>query len=468
MTKRPRQDDIAHFVNASTPHRFARYGGAWVCAWEEDPLDGRAYSCDCVEPHRMKLVKPSGRADRRSFAGYFAHVAEGAGGGGESMLHRNAKHMLRVWMSAPMRTIAFATEACVQCRSPMAVRTFASSDYRVELERRSADGQWRYDCTLVDRTSNATIAALEVMATHACTVSKIEGTHLLLAEFKAREVTQEIEYALASQLEEAKLTNLILPKRRRCVECVLMECQTAMHQVWRGEQMAWTELEALCMNEWERLDVERAKEREAFRIQRARVTQVERFQEAVLKQCPLLPTQHAELIVEHFGDNMLLDTRNGFLAIWNQKRVPLPGMGDYFISFKSNYGRDFKTPGYALLLVDDSWLISGGNRLHGAMRHVWQKHDIPRENVLAIRSDYIVRRASDIQTAHLDGTFINFKNWLFPLLKKCEDAYQICANCGDAGHRHSECGLRICARCKRKGHLSRECFAKRSVDGTPL
>jgi hypothetical protein len=417
----------------------------------------------------MKLVKPSGRPDRRSFAGYFAHVTEGAGGGGESMLHRNAKHMMRMWMDTPARTIAFATEACIKCQSPMAMRTFASSDYRVELERRSADGQWRYDCTLVERTSNATIAALEVMATHACTVSKIEGTHLLLAEFKAREVTQEIEYAMASQLDAARLTNLILPKRRRCIECVLMECQTAMHQEWRNEQMAWTEFEALCLNEWQRLDVGRAKEREAFRIHQARVMLIERFQEEVLKQCPLLPTRHAELIVEYFGGCMHLEIRdNGPLPAWNQKRFPLSSVGDYFISFNSNFGRDYKTPGYALLLVDDSWLVSGGNRLHGAIRHVWQKHDIPRENVLAIHSDYIVRRASDLQRALFDGTYITFKNWLFPLLKKCEDAYQICANCGDPGHRSGECGLRICARCKRKGHLIRECFAKRSVDGTPL
>ena len=384
------------------------------------------------------------------------------------MLHRNAKHMMRMWMDTPARTITFATEACVECWSPMAMRTFASSDYRVELERRSADGQWRYDCTLVERTSNATIAALEVMATHACTVSKIEGTHLLLAEFKARDVTQEIEYALASQLDEAKLTNLILPKRRRCMECVLMERQTAMLQEWRGEQMVWTEFDALCLNEWERQDVERAKEREILRIQRARVMQVERFQEAVLKQCPLLPARHAELIVEQFGASMGLQNRTGWLPAINQKRIPLPGMGDYFISYDSDYGARCNKHANALLLVDDSWLISGGNRLHGAIKHVWQNYDIPRENVMAIHIDYIVRRAPDIQDAFLKGTHITFKNWLFPLLKKCEDAYQICANCGDPGHRSGECSLRICARCKRKGHLIRECFAKRSVDGTPL
>ena len=64
--KRQRDNDVLMDAFFSVPHRFARQGDAWVCAWQ---AAGGEYTCDCAEgPHRMKLVRPSGRTDRRSFA----------------------------------------------------------------------------------------------------------------------------------------------------------------------------------------------------------------------------------------------------------------------------------------------------------------------------------------------------------------------------------------------------------------
>jgi hypothetical protein len=91
--------------------------------------------------------------------------------------------------------------------------------------------------------------------------------------------------------------------------------------------------------------------------------------------------------------------------------------------------------------------------------------------VFAIDSGYIVRRAHDIETAFLtdgDGGFIHFRSCLFPMLKQCEDAYQLCANCGAPGHRSNTCRIRTCARCKRRGHLAGNCFARRALDGSEL
>ena len=81
---------------------------------------------------------------------------------------------------------------------------------------------------------------------------------------------------------------------------------------------------------------------------------------------------------------------------------------------------------------------------------------------------------------------MTFKSCLYPILKQCEDEYQICAHCGVSGHRSESCGarqctrcgemghaaadcdVRVCRRCKRRAHLAAQCYAKRALDGTPL
>ena len=271
-----------------------------------------------------------------------------------------------------------------------------------------------------------------------------------------------------------ELTNLILHRKDEascCSSCVRVECERAMHQAWLDEQTTWKALEGQCLDEWMRLDRVRVEEYNArVRLDR-RMADLAHFHEVVHQHpLPLSTTRHAELIVEHLGTSMMMEIRdNGPLPPLNQRRLPLQYACDYFIAFNSNYGVHFATNGYALLLVDDDWLMFGGRRLHAAIKHVWRHYDIPREHVIAVRSDYIVRRLADIQRAHLDDKQpIRFGNCLFPLLKECEDEHQNCANCGESGHRSHACTLRICARCKRQGHLAGACFAKRMLDGTPL
>ena len=49
--KRQRNIDAAGVTNA-TPHRFARQGKVWVCAWQAD--EGGEYTINCADgPHRI-------------------------------------------------------------------------------------------------------------------------------------------------------------------------------------------------------------------------------------------------------------------------------------------------------------------------------------------------------------------------------------------------------------------------------
>ena len=259
--KRQRETDVSLFFNNATPHRFARHGDQWVGAWQAD--ERGEYTCECADgPHRMKLVRPSGRTDRRSFASYFAHVA-GAGqyegsGSGESLTHRTAKHMLRMWLEdagAPRR-LEFATEHCPQCDSATPMRTFAAAEYRIELERRSADGRWRYDCVLFSRASGARVALLEVVATHACSRAKLEADHgdgMVLAEFRALAVNLNIEHALRAEegalgaegaepkpttTTTVRLDNILL-RKRTCAACSYAESVASITAAWARECAAW-------------------------------------------------------------------------------------------------------------------------------------------------------------------------------------------------------------------------------------
>ena len=490
--KRQRETDISLFCSNATPHRFARQGDQWVCAWQAD--EGGEYTCDCANgPHRMKLVRPSGRTDRRSFASYFAHVAtsghyEGSGSG-ESMLHRNAKYMLRMWLedaSAP-RQLEFATEHCPRCDQATPMRTFAAAEYRIELERRSIDGRWRYDCVLFARADGARIAALEVVATHACSRAKLAADHgdgMVLAEFRALGVDLNIQHALRTEGESTPTTvsldNLLL-RRRTCAACHYAESVRAITSAWERERAAWEDLDILQTQEWARLDAERmareAREREALERQRRLEGTIMDFLDALAVTPTPSAAAHAALVIQHFGSAMRLVvtqyTPERTLRGWDRTALP-------------DGAQCFRLGNFALLLIDDSWTTSACARVHAAKRHLWQRHDVPRQNVAALNVAHVVRSVPLIQAAYLADQHMTFKSCLYPILKQCEDEYQICAHCGVSGHRSEACGarqctrcgemghaaadcaVRVCRRCKRRGHLAGDCFAKRALDGTPL
>ena len=185
-TKRIRDDD---------QHQYAmNQKGEWIHA--RNGLKGVSYYCDCPEHHKQKLVAPSGREGKRTFAHYFAHQTSFDGksscmSNGESMKHRLAKHKIRELAS----TLSFDTEQCPKCKW---TKQFHSDGHTVQIEIQSIDKQWRYDCLLFD-SIGMQVFALEVVHTHFSSDEKINSTrsnvngNLGFAEFMADDVMESVD-----------------------------------------------------------------------------------------------------------------------------------------------------------------------------------------------------------------------------------------------------------------------------------
>jgi hypothetical protein len=185
-------------------HQYALdEAGEWIHA--RDAKKSEKYYCDCPDRHILKLVGPSGRACKRSFKHYFAHYGTSTcTSGGESMIHRLAKHKLRELVS----TLTFVMERCPGCKRP---KRFRASGHTISLEVRSEDGLWRYDCLLKDARGTP-VFALEVAHTHFSSLSKLNAirSHMGFAEFNAKHILEATD---------GSLENLDPVQNVLCFEC---------------------------------------------------------------------------------------------------------------------------------------------------------------------------------------------------------------------------------------------------------
>lgn len=140
-------------------------------------LRGRIYVCECPERHTVFLRK--GPVVRP----HFAHFSDAkCKGGGESAEHKAAKHRMRTMKGK----YVFVKEHCPRCGEQIIERC---DDGRVEIEVRSDDGRWWYDCVYVSNSGRR--VALEIFHSHATTCEKIAATRaagMEIAEFHAEEV----------------------------------------------------------------------------------------------------------------------------------------------------------------------------------------------------------------------------------------------------------------------------------------
>ena len=443
------------------PHRYALdvASGAWVNAERESPRDDakrKEYACDCPERHRLKLVHPSGVDGRRPFAPYFAHVHPGecAGVPGEGLVHSNSKHILREWMSQPDCSISFHMLGCRLCDCPYEERTFASAMYSIQLERRSVNGRWRYDCLLYDRASGAPVYALEMVATHWASTAKIEDTRangIGIAEFRALDIVAAPPVAAGNY----RLHNLSLERMGECRACHVRAREEAMLFQLEGERAAWATLEARMQAEYARVAEghKRRFEAEAEARRRQRIIGTIR---ALPITTPLRIRAH--VIVEHLGSAMaIVCTGLGRLGLSECRRHD----DDILVATRNDR---------AVLLFDDTWSASAYERMHHSIRRVWKELDVPRRQVVAIRVDTVVQREEQILQAFHEATtaVVEFRDCLHAILMQVENEYQICACCGIAGHRCASCPHRPCTRCGRLGHLVEKCYARKHADGRRL
>ena len=186
------------------------------------------YVCSCPDRHRVLLKK----GDIRT--AHFAHWDE-CRGGGESEEHRAAKQSLRERKG----DYSFVKEICPMCKRK---KIEYCSNGTVEIEVRSDDKRWWYDC--VYKSISGYSIALEVFHTHKTTQEKIEATRqkgMQIAEFRAKEI---------NEMEEGARINNLLAVTRYCSD----KCELGARQ--KAEELRllkWAEQQL----EEERREIER-------------------------------------------------------------------------------------------------------------------------------------------------------------------------------------------------------------------
>jgi len=197
--------------------------GEWVCAATETKKKGAKFYCECPDKHRVKLRKPSGVLGKRPFEDHFAHLPDvnnfipTCRGGGESDEHKLAKHLLRIHHGS----YSFDMFRCKTCRY---VEQWVGDTGHVELELRSSDGRWRYDCVVMDEVP---VMALEVYHTHKTSDDKVRGTKMPVAEFVAHEV---IDCGAKGQLRN------LMVVMGTCERCLKTQTQRGQWEAWNSER----------------------------------------------------------------------------------------------------------------------------------------------------------------------------------------------------------------------------------------
>lgn len=265
-----------------TGSRYARnQQGQWVKASDVEQDTEALFFCDCPAMHKMKLVKPSGLPEKRTFKDYFAHVSCGhkrtsdgeliisCCSGGESLEHKHAKHRLREMVGQ----FSFVVEKCRSCQLELVED---GRDARILVEIRSDDRKWRYDCVLV--RDDVKVAALEIYHMHATTQDKVLATRqdgLHIAEFRAEDVN--------AMVPGTRLINL-RTRRFLCHGCQLAAGHAFRLHCLRDEQDELVRQKDLVENEL----VNRA-----VQADRKRRDLIQRFEAGVLEE---YQDEHKQLI----------------------------------------------------------------------------------------------------------------------------------------------------------------------------
>jgi hypothetical protein len=297
------------------PHHYAfDSNGNWVDARKTVYKKYQSFSCGCPGRHEMKLVKPSGKPEKRPFCDYFAHKSQTTKrhkndtqntpaiskcGGGESWKHIMAKHTLREHAGS----YYFTTFRCNVCFHES---IYDSNGCSVSMEVTSNDKQWRYDCLL--KKNNLAAVAMEIVHTHltgSTKVNSVRESGIELVEFRADDVIEAITNLKEGQV---KLENIKI-RSGVCDTCCLMtQFNTEISEQLKLENIIRLEYEK--REEIKRLlneEMEKRKEKE--RIQRnIQLSEEEKRleQEALIKNsikcCKQL--NHEELVISPKQPNL--------------------------------------------------------------------------------------------------------------------------------------------------------------------
>lgn len=400
--------------------------GLWVSAKLTKKRKYQAFFCDCPTQHRMKLVKPSGLVGKRLFGDYFAHIQSGhkkskinsvrteCYSGGESMIHRMAKHKLREFVGS----YYFPVFCCCDCSSELDMDTTGCS---VSIEVVSADKLWRYDCLLKQGT--LAVAALEVVHTHLTGLVKTQSvisSGLSIAEFRAEDVM-----AMTGDCR-TRLDNLKM-RVGRCESCLIQLSLSWIRHCWECEMIELVASQHAEFENYVQMDNER-REREALLKLWGNVCQIG----SPLKRCHEFIRLNIHKICI---DSPLL----GCL------RFSKSSSSEYGV-LVSGFSSIFPTSHMFIFLVDDESVVN---------RRQWKHPQVETSFHLFLHCKTVLRYLSSPCEE-----MVILKDCRWAILKALEKQTSTCANCGKQGHASETCLTNFCVRCGRRGHTSGQCFAR--------
>jgi hypothetical protein len=405
-------------------HQYALdINGKWINAKKTIYKKHCVYFCDCPNKHRMKLVKPSGKEGRRSFCDYFAHIVKrGVGSrpilnvtcakGGESVLHRRAKHLLREMVGK----YSFSVFRCSQCEEETSIETDACS---VKIEVRSENGKWRYDCLL--SKGSTSIAALEVVHTHYTSEEKVKSVRssgLNIAEFRAHDVMGLLDG------RKHHIENLQI-KVGKCYRCLVEESLKWCRDCYVDEFCELEEQESAV----------------AFHYSR-----VEKLHRVLAMQSDLRKSKS----LLKLGMNLRV-------------RLCIPRIGEITFSKSEEWEYGLLVSGFNVDLPTSHICIFVFDNDSDAKNKQWQHRSVKRDFHVFLRCSTIIN-----QLGSLAREIVYLKDCRWPILKQLEQSNGLCANCGRFGHISDNCFAQFCIRCGRTGHVKRQCFAMTSTTGEYL
>ena len=428
-------------LSVACEHQYALdTHGNWINAKETLYSKHNEFFCGCPQKHKMKLVKPSGNAGKRTFCDYFAHINTQdvkrrkvepdpcIQHAGESALHRMAKQRLREMHGF----FHFVAQECPQCHGDQIFERCEGG--RIGIEISSVDGKWRYDCLFVEESSKRKIA-LEILNTHASSSEKIANTRAQdgwdIAEFKATDVMTQLVIG-----KNTLLHNLIA-QQKLCQQCLMQKAAEWQEECFFEEKNV--------LEKWNNVELTHAYwTYEALRLHR--LDQISKFNNKLIvlgenniKICKLIFTE--------FLLNINIQMNQGSkVKLRKIVREDSNGLLLY------TQGDKHKNPRHFLYVI-----FTASDKPEELKQIQWKQVGVARDKVVMLSAEDVVRDLDSIISQYLKQSAHIFHNFEWPQSKSNGAAASFCARCCIYGHTSETCGVQFCFRCSRHGHSETNC-----------
>ena len=464
-------------------HQYAyNNSGNWVNAKEILYSKTARYFCECPQRHILKIVKPSGNLGKRKFCDYFAHITKKQrtahssaeklacfSSAGESLEHRNAKHMLREMQGL----YTFSIKDCPCCSKTAVYEDCLHG--KISIEVRSVDGKWRYDCLL--ERDDGTKLAMEIAHTHFTTAEKILATRLSgieIAEFKASDVLNMTNGCRLENLQANKF---------KCMDCLVQGGIQWLSDMYKEEIQIICEFENLL--DHGHYVIEKRHLEYLKMIQRDKDWIVWCWENEV----DIIKDLDKDIATDYQAQWVQLEFRKSLIGmeVMNRAKMIFRHYLQEIYIIHPIYGEIqidniWKEDNSGFYIKNGQWMGNAiGNQVNQDLYiyffndendikgNAWKPDGIIRKCVMFVRTLKVIADLSKIETQIRNYDHHEFKDCKWPILKRLENTFfGSCANCGIPGHTSERCRQKECTRCGRKGHSCSNCFARTRANGCKI